>query len=113
MTLITSTGAGVLDRIAASRTTSTFRPAGMTAQAASAAAKTASTASASSAATRVTLEATSDSDLVYAKPKAPGFGPQRFWANARDDSLTEMMTRNSGKDALSLSDRWRGLGGDC
>ncbi|OWQ45912.1 hypothetical protein CDL60_18880 [Roseateles noduli] len=111
MTLITSTGAGVLDRIAASRTTSTFRPAGMTAQAASAAAKTASTASASSAPTRVTLDATSANDLVYAKPKTPGLGPQRFWANARDDSLSEMMTRNSGKDALSLSDRWRGLGG--
>ena len=109
MTLITSTGAGVLDRIAASRSTSTYRPAGVSAQAAGAAAKTA--ASASSATTRVTLDAVADSDLVYAKPKAPGFGPQRFWANARDDSLSELMTRNSGKDAVTLSDRWRGLGG--
>lgn len=109
MTLIASTGAGVLDRIAASRTASTFRPAGVSAQAASAAAKLASSTS-SSAPTRVTLDAASDSDLVYAKPKTPGLGPQRFWANARDDRLSEQMTRNSGKDAVTLSDRWRGLG---
>jgi len=108
MTLITSTGAGVLDRIAASRTTSTYRPAGVSAQAAGAAAKTAA---AASAPTRVTLDATSASALVYARPSTPGFGPQRFWANARDDGLSELMSRNSGKDALTLSDRWRGLGG--
>ncbi|WP_431257515.1 hypothetical protein ACQ86G_23195 [Roseateles chitinivorans] len=81
----------------------------MSAQAASAAAKTAS--SAASAPTRVTVDAVADGDLVYAKPRTPGFGPQRFWANARDDGLSELMARNSGKDAVSLSDRWRGLGG--
>lgn len=117
MTLITSTGASVLDRIAASRTASTYRPAGVSAQAASAAARTAASASsasaassASSAPTRLTLDTAAASDLVYAKPKTPGFGPQRFWAHARDDSLSELMTRNSGKDAVTLSDRWRGLG---
>lgn len=106
MTLITSTGSGLLDRIAASRAAPTYRPAGMTAQAASAAAKTVA-----ATPTRVTLDAASPDTETYAKPKALNLGAQRFWATAREDSLSEQMARNSGKDAATLSDRWRGLGG--
>jgi len=98
MTLISSTGSVLLDRIAASRTASTYRPAGMSAQAAS-------------RPTHVTLDAAGADTDLYAKPKALNLGAQRFWATAREDSLSEQMARNSGKDAVTLSDRWRGLGG--
>ncbi len=106
MHFISSTGSGLLDRLAASRAASSFRPAGVPARAAAGEASTAA-----SARTRVTLDAAAADDAVYARPAAPGTGPRRVWATAGDDGLSELMSRNSGKDARTLSDRWRGLGG--
>ncbi|PIM50816.1 hypothetical protein CS062_22950, partial [Roseateles chitinivorans] len=106
MNFISSTGSGLLDRLAASRAASSFRPAGVSARAAAGEASTAAPAR-----TRVTLDAAAADDAVYARPAAPGTGPRRVWATAGDDGLSELMSRNSGKDARTLSDRWRGLGG--
>jgi len=106
MHFISSTGSGLLDRLAASRAASSFRPGGVPARAAAGEASTAA-----SARTRVTLDAAAADDAVYARPAAPGTGPRRVWATAGDDGLSELMSRNSGKDARTLSDRWRGLGG--
>ena len=106
MNFISSTGSGLLDRLAASRAASSFRPAGVSARAAAGEASTAA-----SARTRVTLDAAATDDSVYARPASPGTGPRRVWATAGDDGLSELMSRNSGKDARTLSDRWRGLGG--
>ena len=106
MNFIASAGPGLLDRLAASRTAASFRPAGVSSRAADAASPAASTAG-----TRVTLDAATTDAAVYARPSAPGAGPRRVWAKAGDDGLSELMSRNSGKEAHTLSDRWRGLGG--
>ena len=106
MTFIASAGPGLLDRLAASRAAASFRPAGVSSRAADAASPAASTAG-----TRVTLDAATADAAVYARPSAPGAGPRRVWAKAGDDGLSELMSRNSGKEAHTLSDRWRGLGG--
>lgn len=107
MTSISSAGSGLLDRIAASRAASTYRAPLTASQARQDAA-----ASAAAARTRVTLDAGMGDDVVYGQPRTPSLGAQRFWANGRgDDDLSELMARNSGRDAHSLSDRWRGLGG--
>jgi len=106
MNFIASAGPGLLDRLAASRAAASFRPAGVSSRAADAASPAASTAG-----TRVTLDAAAADAAVYARPSAPGAGPRRVWAKAGDDGLSELMSRNSGKEAHTLSDRWRGLGG--
>lgn len=106
MNFIASAGPGLLDRLAASRAAVSFRPAGVSSRAADAASPAASTAG-----TRVTLDAATTDAAVYARPSAPGAGPRRVWAKAGDDGLSELMSRNSGKEAHTLSDRWRGLGG--
>lgn len=106
MNFIASAGPGLLDRLAASRAAASFRPAGVSSRAADAASS-----SAPSADTRVTLDAATTDAAVYARPAAPGVGPRRVWAKAGDDGLSELMSRNSGKEAHTLSDRWRGLGG--
>lgn len=106
MNFIASAGPGLLDRLAASRAAASFRPAGVSSRAADAASPAASTAG-----TRVTLDAATTDAAVYARPSAPGAGPRRVWAKAGDDGLSELMSRNSGKEAHTLSDRWRGLGG--
>ncbi|MDH0867535.1 hypothetical protein [Mitsuaria sp. GD03876] len=105
MTSISSTGSGLLDRIAASRTATTYRAPFSTTQARQ------DHTTMNAARTRVTLDAGADDGLVYGLPKTPGLGAQRVWAKAGDDGLSELMARNSGKDAHTLSDRWRGLGG--
>ncbi|WP_343603511.1 hypothetical protein [Roseateles sp.] len=106
MNFIASAGPGLLDRLAASRAAASFRPAGVSSRAADAVSS-----SAPSAGTRVTLDAATADAAVYARPSAPGAGPRRVWAKAGDDGLSELMSRNSGKEAHTLSDRWRGLGG--
>jgi hypothetical protein len=106
MNFIASAGPGLLDRLAASRAAASFRPASVSSRAADAASPAASTAG-----TRVTLDAATTDAAVYARPSAPGVGPRRVWAKAGDDGLSELMSRNSGKEAHTLSDRWRGLGG--
>lgn len=106
MNFIASAGPGLLDRLAASRAAASFRPAGVSSRAADAASPAASTAG-----TRVTLDAATTDAAVYARPAALGAGPRRVWAKAGDDGLSELMSRNSGKEAHTLSDRWRGLGG--
>jgi len=106
MNFIASAGPGLLDRLAASRAAASFRPAGVSSRAADAVSS-----SAPSAGTRVTLDAATTDAAVYARPSAPGVGPRRVWAKAGDDGLSELMSRNSGKEAHTLSDRWRGLGG--
>ena len=105
MTSISPAGASLLDRIGASRASTVYRPAAGTPQARS------EDAAAASRRTQVTLQAGSTGDLVYAMPKGPALGAQRLWSAARDDDISALMARNSGREAHTLSDRWRGLGG--
>ncbi|OWQ92120.1 hypothetical protein CDN99_07140 [Roseateles aquatilis] len=100
MTFISSTGTGLLDRVAASRAAL---------QSSTAAASSRAQATSPAASTRVSLGAAND--VVYVRP-ATG-GSTRAWTTPPNDkdTISTLMARNSGRDAHGLADRWRGLGG--
>lgn len=107
MTAISSTGSGLLDRIAASRA-ALNRPYKAPGREAEAPAQ----ADPARAPTRVTLGSGAANDVVYAKPSAAAFQPQRAWASSARDDISSLMARNSANTgAVPLAERWRGLGG--
>lgn len=107
MTAISATGSALLDRISASRAALNAARARATPEASASSAATSAR-----NATRVTLDASAANEVVYARPNA-GFGSQRAWASSalQGDGVSTLMVRNSGREAHSLADRWRGLGG--
>lgn len=106
MPAISATGSALLDRISASRAALNAARARATPEASAAVAPSTRNT------TRVTLDASAANEVVYARPNA-GFASQRAWASSslQGDGIGTLMARNSGREAHSLADRWRGLGG--
>jgi len=97
-----SFGRSALDRIAGPRAAATLHAAPPAAEVAQAGETVASTC--------VTLGA-AGSGVAYEMPRAVNVAPSRFWAAAHGDALGALMLRNSGPYDVTLTDRWRGLGG--
>lgn len=99
MTVISFTGTGLLDRIAASRTALASPPGRRQG-------------AALNEPTRVTLGRSAGAGAVYSDPRAnPAAG--RIWASPVKDSdtISTLMARNRGLASYTLADQWRGLGG--
>lgn len=96
MTVISSTGPGLLYRIGASRATITA-PSG---------------ASMPDLPTRLTLGKSTDRSAVYSAPHTTS-GASHLWSSSANDNdtISALMARNRDMRSYALGDQWRGLGG--